>query len=472
MRSHSGWLGIVPLLASITLASGCERDRVAAVVAPDEVGSRPAFSLEARTSAASASGTRTSEHVFVMNSTIPNGFGNAVTGAGGSVVYSIASIGVVVTTGLTDAAAQRLARGKAQVERDVSLRWVPTPAAVGASSIEYDGAGVQAHNPATAAFFLTDQWNMRQIEAHNAWTAGAQAPGVRVAILDTGLDDKHLDQAGLIDMAASVAFTPSVSPVPGPPWRDDHFHGTHVGGIVVANGIGVSGVAPHATLIAVKVLDATGNGSFGNIIAGIIYATDVGADVINMSLGATFPKSGSGQLVAALNKAINYAHRHDVVVVSAAGNDNEDLQHNGNRISVPCESGVGMCISATGPTQAKASYSNYGSSAIHVAAPGGEGAAVGRGNFVLSPCSTYSVVIPPCRRNTPDAPFRYLYVAGTSQAAPHVSGVAALLRAQGYQQASQIITTIEDTSDDLGKPGTDQVYGRGRINAFRAWTDF
>lgn len=406
-----------------------------------------------------------------MHSGIPDEFADEVSAAGGSIAYSFESVAVAVTDGLTDSDAARLARGKGQVERDVVLNWLPQQD-VPAGTVDFEPVEGEAHNPATAAFFVTDGWNMRQIEAHRAWAAGAQAPGIRVAILDTGLDDKHLDQRGLIDMVASRAFTPSISPVPGPPWRDDHFHGTHVGGIVVANGFGVSGVAPHATLIAVKVLDFTGNGSFANIIAGIIYATDVGADVINMSLGATFPKnaSGGGPLVAALNRAVNYAHANDVVVVSSAGNENEDLQHNGNRIKVPCESGVGMCISATGPTQAKASYSNYGSSAIHVAAPGGERALIGQFNFVLSPCSTYSVVRPICRRPAPTSPFRYLYVIGTSQAAPHVSGVAALLRARGYQQASQIITEIARTSDDLGKPGTDQFYGSGRINAFRAWT--
>lgn len=416
-------------------------------------------------------GTPTSKHVFLMNSGAPDGFADAVAAAGGSVSYSFAEIGLVVTDGLKDADAAALAKGNGKVERDVMLQWVPALPDVGAT-VEYGPAEAEAHNPATAAFFVTDQWNMRQIQAHTAWAAGAQAPGVRVAILDTGLDDKHLDQAGLIDMVASKAFTPSISPVPGPEWRDDHYHGTHVGGIVVTNGIGVAGVAPHAQLIAVKVLNSTGNGSFTNIIAGIIYATNVGADVINMSLGATAPKAGGlGPLVAALNRAVNYAHANDVVVVSSAGNENEDLQHNESRIKIPCESGVGMCISATGPTQAKASYSNFGSSAIHVAAPGGEGGPVGRGVYVLSPCSTYSVAAPFCRRPLPTSPFRYLYVSGTSQAAPHVSGIAALLRARGYQQASQIITTIEDTSDDLGKPGTDQFYGRGRINALRAWTD-
>lgn len=457
-----------PTLAAtlfVLFATGCSIERS---IEATPGGLTGIASDMANAQASPEAGTPTSEHVFVMNSGIPSGFGEQVAQNGGSVVYSVASIDVVVTSGLTDAAAEELARGNGKVERDVLLNWVPTPAAADVTlmALPDNGAGITSHNPATAAFFAF-QWNMRQVEAHTAWAAGAQAQGVRVAILDTGLDDQHPDQAGLIDPVASKAFVPSISIVPGPDWRDDNFHGTHVGSIVVANGIGVSGVAPHATLIAVKVLDVLGNGSIGNILAGIVYATDVGADVINMSFGAEFPKSetGGGQLVAALNRAINYAHQHDVVVVSAAGNLNHDLQHNGNFMAIPCESGVGMCISATGPKQAKASYSNYGSSAIAVAAPGGDFGSPPQ-SFVLGPCSTYSMVFPDCQLSP-----GYVFVIGTSQATPHVSGVAALLRARGLQGASQIITTIANTSDDLGKPGTDQIYGRGRINAFRAWTN-
>ena len=466
MRFHHAWRrGLLLTIGLIALTGACARDGSNLPVALEE---------NSASSALVPAGSPTADHVFLMYAGIPDGFEAAVAQAGGSLKYSFEEIGVAVTTGLSDEAADDLVTA-GTVARDISLQWVPSISEAEAVTADYEGDGVaiDAHNPATAAFFVSHQWNMRQISAHLAWAAGAQAPGVRVAILDTGLDDRHLDQAGLIDAASSAAFVPSISIVPGPPWRDDHFHGTHVGGIVVANGIGVSGVAPHATLIAVKVLDVNGNGSFANIIAGIIHATNVGSDVINMSLGARFPKSagGGGPLVAALNRAITYAHQNDVVVVSSAGNDNHDLQHNENQIAVPCESEVGMCISATGPTQAKASYSNFGSSAIHVAAPGGENALPASQNFILSPCSTYSMQIAACRRPVPTSPFRYLFVIGTSQAAPHVSGEAALLRARGYQEASQIITTIEDTSDDLGKPGTDQIYGRGRINAFNAWTD-
>jgi len=466
LRFHQSWLRVFTAAAAIALVTACTPD------APDTLLGLKASPQLSAAVVAEPAGSPTTKHVFLMNSKAPAGFADAVTAAGGSLAYSFDEIGVVVTDGLTDDAAKELAQGNGRVERDLMLQWVPTPVVDEGSLVEYAAVEAEAHNPATAAFFLSNQWNMRQIKAHDAWTAGAQAPGVRVAILDTGLDDTHLDQRGLIDMVASRAFVQSISPVPGPPWRDDHLHGTHVGSIVVANGFGVSGVAPHAQLIAVKVLNAAGNGTFGDIIAGIIYATNVGADVINMSLGATFPKNarGGGPLVAAMNRAINYAHENDVVVVSAGGNEFLDLQHNGNWIYVPCESGVGMCVSALGSTEQKASYTNYGSSAIHVAAPGGEPIAPPQLNRILGPCSTYSIPIVACRRPFPTSFYRYVHVYGTSQATPHVSGIAALLRARGYQQASQIITMIQQTSDDLGKPGTDQIYGAGRVNAFRAWT--
>ena len=151
-----------------------------------------------------------------------------------------------------------------------------------------------------------------------------------MAIIDTGLDPDHIDAAGLIDVASSVAFTPSLN---GPPaWADDQFHGTHVGGIVTTNNIGTAGVAPNVTLIAIKVLNASGLGTFADVIAGLLWAADVHANVANLSLGALFPKNGAGQLVAALNKAVNYANAHGVLVVASAGNDFADLHRDSVRI--------------------------------------------------------------------------------------------------------------------------------------------
>jgi lantibiotic leader peptide-processing serine protease len=414
-------------------------------------------------------------HVMEFNNGIPSDLAARVAAKGGTLVRVDAGIGMAVTSGLTDAAADAIA-GKANNSRDLNARWIPTLAemqgsvAADASATLAPSTNVTAKSPLTAAFYVAGlQWDMQQIRADAAWAQGRTGiPTVRVAILDTGLDPDHIDQNGtVIDRASSTFFTPSVSPDGGPRWIDDNFHGTHVGGTVTTNNIGTAGTVPNVTLVAVKVLNAAGSGSFADIISGIYYATDAHVQVINMSLGAFFQKNGreAAQLVRLLNKAINYAHAHDVLVVSSAGNDNIDLQHDQNYISVPCEAGVQICVSSTGITDTKASYSNYGTDAITVAAPGGDFDA-----FVLGPCSSHSVdpALAACKSRS-----RYLYVIGTSQAAPHVSGLGAYLDSQfgGMLTASQMITSIEQHADDLGKPGADPFYGHGRINVFATVND-
>ncbi len=451
--NHPGQkLGLVAL--AMLVASACTES----TTSPDRAPVRANF--------VAASGA-TDKHIFSFKGSMSADFKSRVEAKGGKVEKVYNQIDVAVVKGLSDADAQSIAGNRAEVTRDVLRQMVPTlEQAQGSIQSLPDGVvpDFTAKSPLTAAF-LGFQWDMHQIHAPEAWAAGRTGdPGVRVAILDTGLDPDHIDQSGtVIDQASSIAFTPSVS---GPPdWADDHFHGTHVGGTVTTNNIGTAGVAPNVTLIAVKVLNAAGSGTDADVIAGIIYATDVGAQVINMSLGEYGPKNdGSPPTHTAFNRAINYAHRHGVLVVSSAGNDDIDLQHDGNNIALPCEAGVGMCISSTGPTDTKSSFSNYGTNAINVAAPGGEfGPALT--SFVLSPCSSHTVnpALAVCHDRV-----HYLFVIGTSQAAPHVSGLGALLDSQygGGLNASQLITRIQQGADDIGKPGTDPLYGKGRINVF------
>ena len=439
---------------------------IVAAACGDEITTKPAvrqFSPSMSRDATPISG----RYVFALNGNVPADFASRVAAAGGTVVRMIPAINVVVTDGLTDASAAKLASAN-EVAQDVESQWIPSTDSLQLASVSLGApADATSLNPPQAAFFLSQQWNMFQIHAPEAWTNHTGIPSVRVAILDTGLDPYHLDALGLIDQASSFAFVPSTN---GPPtWADDNFHGTHVGGIVTSNNFGTAGVAPNVTLIAVKVLNAAGTGSFANIIAGIIWATDVHAQVINMSLGQTFPKQAHvGPLVAALNRAINYAKSNGVLVVSAAGNEAVDLQHAHDFISLPCEAGVQLCVSATGPTDAPASYTNYGTNAINVAAPGGDLPVppIPPNSWVLSLCSSRSVIpaLAVCKDRV-----HYLQVIGTSQAAPHVSGLAALLDSQfgGQLNPSQLITLIQQNADDLGKPGADPFYGKGRINVFR-----
>ncbi len=443
--------GITFVLALGLAVAACERPPTA----PDGLDT-PAFS------AASAQVQFTSEHIFLFDAAIPADFAAGVAAAGGTIVRTHPEIAVAVASGLTDGAATALAVGGVAA-RDVLAQWLPPLGAPQLQSVPGDVVA-QGHDP-TTAFFYPFQWDMHQINAQGAWAAGASGAGVRVAILDTGLDPFHTDMVGLIDAGSSVAFVNSLNGA-GPTWGDDNFHGTHVGGSVVTNGFGTSGVAPHTQLIAVKVLNVFGGGTFGWIIGGIMHAADVDADIINMSLGGYFAKNlpGGGTLVAALNRAVNYANAVGTLVISASGNNARDLDRDRNGWQIPCQSGAGICISSTGPADVIASYSNFGRSAIHVAGPGGDfnGSFL---NTVLSPCSTLSLLIPICSLNN-----FYLFLQGTSMAAPHAAGVAALIANKYGASSSPAVlkSQMAQSAFDLGKPGADPFYGRGRIDAYMA----
>lgn len=407
-----------------------------------------------------------SGHVFVFNGNVPAEFGSRVAAAGGSIVSAMSDIGVVVTSGLSDDDAALLAP-KDAVARDYVARWVSMPDETAATTEFSQQADAAAARSPLAAQFLGLQWNMSQIAAPQAWAAtGIPSTTVRVAILDSGLDPDHLDQQGLIDVQNSIAYVPSGSRSPA--WVDDYFHGTFVGGIVASNNFGTAGVAPNVQLIAVKVLDSTGAGSFGAIIAGIYHAANVHAQVINMSIGALFPKNirGASTLLSAMNRAVSYAKSHGSLVVSAAGNDTLDLQHDGNLIEVPCETGAQLCVSATGPGDAHAIYSNFGTNAVDVAAPGGDETAPPL-SLVLGLCSSHSWLpaFAGCRNRV-----RYIFADGTSASAPHVSGLAAYLDSQagGTLTVSRMIALIDQSADDIGKSGADPLFGKGRINVARA----
>ena len=401
-----------------------------------------------------------------------------VAAAGGVIRYSMDKIGVVLVSGLSDAAAARIAKGKATVANDLIARWIPRVNAAGLRSIPVDAlGGLQALSllPPQAAQFGVYQWNMKITDTDDAWNQGFTGnPDVKVAILDSGLDAYHLDLKGIIDLENSVAFVPSKT---GPPeWEDDNFHGTHVGGIVTSNNFGTAGVAPNVTLVAVKVLDDKGDGTVGDVTAGVYYAADIGVQVINMSLGATFPKNEAQGLVPAFNRAVNYAHSKGVFIAAASGNDGEDLQHNGNRVSVPCETGVLSCASGTASNDMLAYYSNFGTNAINTAAPGGDftqGLPAPFGG-ILSLCSSHSLDPALAACKPVDTPFgmvgtQYVFAEGTSMASPHIAGLGALLDAQydGALNGSQILVAIQQNSDDLGKPGADPFYGKGRMNTCR-----
>jgi subtilisin family serine protease len=320
---------------------------------------------------------------------------------------------------------------------------------------------------------------MRQIHADAAWAAGfLGTPAVHVAILDTGIDYMLPDLAGLVDLSHSASFEPvddyyAALYFPSRnPTTDLHFHGTNVATQVSSNAWAFAGVTSKTTLMSVKVCSVVG-GCHG-VIQGILYAIDNGADVINMSLGGWFQKSAYPGQVAAFNKIMNYAKQQGVTIVVAAGNDGNDLDTQKNilvknadgstdRVHVPsffatyCDATHVICVSATRMNDVPASYTNYGRSAVDVAAPGGDS-----GEWVYALCPQTSLLY-----NCAGA-YYVLGVAGTSQATPHVSGLAALMVQRYGRKPSQVKNAIRQSADDLGQPGNDPYFGAGRINVARA----
>jgi subtilisin family serine protease len=298
-----------------------------------------------------------------------------------------------------------------------------------------------------------------------------------VFILDTGIDYTYPDLVGRVDLSLSKSFIASDDayiaanlPAGTHPIMDLHYHGTHVASTVSSNSNTVAGVTSRVTLVGVKVL-ARGGSSVGSSVAqGIAYAADNGADVINMSLGGGFLKSGNGAFVAAVHRVTNYAYEKGALVVVSAGNESIDLDHDGNLFKTYCSSSNVVCVSATGPTasptvngpftnvDAFAGYSNFGRSAIDVAAPGGNQ------RPVWQACSRRSLIVPVCGTGT-----FTLGLSGTSMASPHVSGLAALLVEDlGHDNPAQVRAAIRQSADDLGAGGTDPFYGKGRINVAKA----
>ncbi len=417
-------------------------------------------------------------YLVVFASSAPAGFDAAVTELGGSVLLNHA-IGVAVVEGLDDATAAELQkRVHAQyVVPDAEFQLLE-PTAVA----EPERAASVPLSPTdpTAALGYYRQWNMRQIHAPEAWAAGRLgSSSISVAILDTGIDYLLPDLAGLVDLSRSASFEPRDDTLvmdyfPGRDLTTDlHFHGTNVATQVASNAVYYAGVTSQTTLMSVKVCSVYG-GCHG-VYQGILFAIDHGADVINMSLGGWFRKSAYPGEVAAYNRLMNYAKQKGVTIVVAAGNDANDLDRQNNifvgydedgneiRTHVPsffatyCDAAHVICVAATRMDDAPASYTNYGRSAVDVAAPGGDS-----GEWVYSLCSQTSLLYTICGTG-----LYSIGVAGTSQATPHVSGLAALAVEDVGRSPARVGAYIRNSADPIGG-GNTPYYGKGRINVARA----
>lgn len=265
-----------------------------------------------------------------------------------------------------------------------------------------------------------NQYGLTNIRAPQGWELDTGSSAITIAIIDSGIDLNHLDLASKLVGGIDLVNNDNVP-------QDDNGHGTHVAGIAAAssdNGIGVAGVSWGARLMPIKVLNAAGNGSYLDVADGIIWATDHGAQVINLSLGGGSPS----QL---LKDAVDYAVSKGVLLVAATGNSGS------NFVLYPAHYDNVIAVGATDSSNIQAGFSNYGPE-VDLAAPG---------------VGIYST-----------SPGGYGLRNGTSMAAPHVSGLAAiLLGIPGNTSPSAVRWQMQNTTLDLGVPGVDDRVGYGLI---------
>ncbi|MFH1087835.1 MAG: S8 family peptidase [Chloroflexota bacterium] len=270
-------------------------------------------------------------------------------------------------------------------------------------------------------------WGVDRIDAELVHPTN-KGMGVKVAVLDTGIDLDHPD----LVVAGNVTFVAGTTT-----GDDDNGHGTAVAGIVGArdNDIGVIGVAPEAALYAVKVLNSTASGSTTDILSGIEWAANNGMQVINLSFGTPM------NLPQALIDALDAAYNAGIVIVAGAGNGG-NTDGTGNNIWTPARYAPVIAVGATNDQNLRSSVSSTGYE-LELMAPGVNIYTTGMGGG-------------------------YTYLTTTSSAAPHVAGTAALLIASGLTNNVAVRNRMKDSAFDLGDTGWDSKYGCGLVNASQA----
>ena len=362
-------------------------------------------------------------------------------------------------------------------------------------------------DPATTSEALwAQQWDMRAIQVAEAHAVTIGEPDVVVGVLDTGIDATHPDLASQVDASLSAGCltgAPDTSPAAWAPTTSGH--GTHVAGTIAAarNGIGIVGVAPGVRLASVKVVTDAGFIYPQAAVCGFMWAADHGFDVTNNSYFIdpwqlncrNDPRQRP--VWQAVQRALRYASNQGVLTVASAGNSQYDLQHkfidsgspndgsgpvetrevNGACLVLPAEAPGVVTVSATGPTGLTSFYSSYGLGVVEVAAPGGDSRVPGS-----EPNGRVFSTIWPGNG--------WGYSQGTSMAAPHVSGVIALIRSlQPDKSPGAVTSLLQRTADELACPpggtytppgggvvthtcyGSTQnngFYGHGEVNAYSA----
>ncbi len=411
---------------------------------------------------------------------------DAITAAGGTLVYSYDAIGVAIAssdnpTFASDVAQDGRVEG-ASATAPFATRLSEDTADTGTSS-----ETVVPSTPAPGMDNLSSrQWDMAQIHAFEAHNITGGSRSVVVGDIDTGLDFTHPDLAPNVDFADSVSCIGGVPNTSPSAWMDDNGHGTHTAGTIAAakNGIGIVGVAPNARIAGIKAGDANGFFFPEAVVCAFMWAGTHHIQVTNNSYFAD-PwlfncKNDPVQraIWKAERRAIRFAMQQGTVVVAAEGNQADDLAHPTQDVTspdnttpvvrtvhndcavIPVEVPGVVGVTADGNSLLKSFYSSYGVGTVQVIAPGGDSilqrtAAAPNGRVL----STWpAALMSHCLRKVFDGTATYCYLQGTSMASPHVAGVAALLVSMGVTNPGAVTAKLTNTADPMACPADLSIY--------------
>jgi subtilisin family serine protease len=483
--------------------------------------------------AATSSGAGAAANYIVLykSQAVPKDAASTIAAAGGSLVYVYDQIGVAI------------ARSDNASFRDNLLKDGridnASPTSGFATQLPNEQAdagppeGGLPNSPATEDPLFSLQWDMGQIHTPEAHAITGGSPSVLVGDIDTGLDYTHPDLAANVSDADSVNCVSGV-PVPGKvAANDDNGHGTHTAGTIAAasNGLGIVGVAPNVKIAGIKAGNAAGFFFPEAVICSFMWVASHHFDVTNNSYFAdpylfncrNDPVQRA--IWKAESRAIGYAQQSGATVVAAMGNESEDLAHptvdatspddttpetrdvNNACVVIPVEVPGVIGVSATGSTQQtdgdsgpdylKSFYSNFGVGVTQVAAPGGDSVYRTAESVNGRVLSTYPASRP-CTRQVVSGGATYCYLQGTSMAAPHATGVAALIVSMfGHMAPGRVKASLGQTADSqpcptalpanyaevfgvgtesgtftpcVGGPGNNSWYGSGQVDALNAVT--